>query len=668
MDEFSYLHIALRGELKNDTRTLYEYGRTDDGIDPQWDRNMVEPGAAMSRFLNASDCYVMQSVSGKGHYFSLICQDNSAQGREYKMICILVDNGCSLTGRQLNNVFINLKRTLIDEEQLDDAAVCQALREAEVPEQPVRLNSWRVTPVPEGTKLSEAAYRTYISQSDLETIFSFPAQPDYVPYRCVLVVSATTSLRPGVKMPRITTPIRRLYSVVCPDGVKVSAEQVYDGDTLTIKYEREGFTTHTEEVTVGSPSAFTKYEGSKVLVRTATQTGIRFVRRVPLKIVSAKGPDVTGYTLTVNGHFLPTVEPVIEFSEKDLTTDPEVEISVSSTNFRTLKVKKPVEELLTTDLLVFTLDPVEQGFTLRLDFGDGRVFEEQISLERNDPEYTRLRSGYFHGFRAMRQENDENTEVYNIDVRAAKSHGGVASLLGKNKAAAQKAPVFENVSDDKKEEERPTIDTTLPTVDTSTPDPDIRPEYDDDYDDDDTDSSSGKNRGKIIRWAAIALGVIAVVCGAALFLPRGVEFDVTPAEGTSVGASDTPDAGGALTAVPLTPEEQADVDYLNSNPVWKVDSVKTPSAKALMEAIAAGDIQGVANNDYFTVAGRCTNEKANRMADFVWRALGSASEKGNRRSLRSAIRNGEIDLHNLNESLARVRPADNANSAPRPKK
>lgn len=663
MEDFSYLHIALRGEQKGVTRTLYSFGKDTDGISPDWDHKMVEPGAAMSRFLNAADCYVLQSDVLRGHYFSYIVPVAAGQEREYRMICILIDNGCSLTGRQLNNAFASLKKALIDDERLDDEAVCEALREAELPAEPVRLSSWRVKEPDKSLKLSEAAYRTYISQNDLETIFSFPAQPDYETYRCILVVAATTSLRPGVKMPRITVPIRRIYSVVCPEGVKASDDQVYDGDTLTITYEREGFNRHSEQITVGQPSSFTKYEGSTIAVRTATQTGIRFVRRVPVNIVSAKGPAVSGYTMTVNGRFVPTVEPVIEFTEKDLTTDPEVEIAVTSTNFQPLKVKKGVDELLTTDQLTLTLQPVEQGFTLRLDFGDGRVFEQQIFLEKNTPEYTRLHSGYFHGFRAMRQVTDDNTEIYNVDVRPGAPRIGVGTTSATGKPSGKQAPVFENVSDEEVEEDpRPEIDTTLPTVDTTTADDEVAF---DDYDDPD---EGMRSRGKWIKWALGAGAVIAIVVCCVLFLPRGIKFDVTPAEGTPQGASGELTEAAAAAPAPLTPEEQADVDYLNSNPVWKPEAVSTPGATALMTAITNGDIDGIVNNDYFTVEGRCTNKEADRLARQVWVAKGSGSEKGNVRYLKGALKNGEIDLHKLNESLARVRPADGANTAPRPKK
>ncbi len=157
-----------------------------------------------------------------------------------------------------------------------------------------------------------------------------------------------------------------------------------------------------ETVIVGTPSAYTKYEGSTIAVRSASQTGIRFERRIPVKVLSAKGVALNGYTITLNGRPVNTMDPFIELFEKDLQPDTEVEITVQSNNYRTLKLKKPSAEMLVTEELELVMQPIEQGVTLRLDFGDGRVFEQQISIEKNTPEYNRLHSGNFHGFRAHR--------------------------------------------------------------------------------------------------------------------------------------------------------------------------------------------------------------------------------------------------------------------------
>ncbi|WP_289741203.1 hypothetical protein [uncultured Duncaniella sp.] len=677
MSHYSYLHIALRGEIQGATRTIYSYPASGSDIDPCWNSTMVEPGAAIKRFLNASECYILQS-SPLGHYFSLITRNTVSPERGYMMISILVENGCALTGRQLMNAFSQLKKVLIEDENLSDEAVDDALSQAGIPSEPLRLEAWKYHTPDESAPLAEAAYRTYISQQELESIFSFPCQPDYSAYRCIIVVAATTSLRPGVKMPRITVAIRKLYSVVCPEGVSASSTQVYDGDRLELSFAKEGFATCKENVIVGTPSAYTKYDGSTIIIRTPAQTGIRFERRIPVRVMSAKGKQLNGYTITLNGRSVNTMEPYIELYEKDLQPGSEVEIVVQSNNYRPLKLKTPAEEMLVTEQLELVMQPVEQGVTLRLDFGEGRVFEQQISIEKNTPEYNRLHSGNFHGFRAHRQVTQDDSEVYNVDVRitsrpVAPNFESSDSDTGEKET---KAPIFENISADAKAE-RPKIDATLPTAidpeeddksasrPSDTTDNDYRspePESDEDDDNDPTEKPTGKSRRNLFIWGGLA--AIAAVIALVIFLPQFTGPSDTEAE--NIAGEEQSDDPNRLIPATMTQEEGEDVAYLNTYPVWEVDKMKSEMGKSLMAAIQAGDIDAVVNNDYYTVTGRATNEKAILVANLIWRAKGSYSDGSNRRIMRSAVKNGQIDLRTLSDNLAKRRPAEKENTSPRP--
>lgn len=666
---FNYIHIAFRGEAQGATRTLYSYSPAGSDIDPAWGNTMVEPGAAVKRFLNATECYVLQE-SELGHYISLITRNTLVPERGYMMISLLIENGCALTGRQVMGAFNALKKVFVEEENLNDDAVETALLEAGVPKEPVMLEAWRYTPSEQPREIKgEAAYRTYISVQELESIFSFPGQPEYADYRCILVVSATTSLRPGVKMPRITVAIRKQYGVVCPEGVTASAPLVYDGDRLVLTYSKEGFNSHTETVVVGNPAAYTKYEGSTIQVRTAAQTGIRFIRRIPIKVTSTKGVPLNGYTISVNGHAVSTVDPYIDFTERDLDPEGDVEIQVASNNYRPLKLKRPSAEMLTTEELVLELQPVEQGVTLRLDFGDGRVFEQQISIEKNTAEYNRLHSGNFHGFRAHRQVTSDHSEVYNVDVRL--TNPPVAPNFETAKADAgsevkQKAPKFVNVADEAAEE-RPRIDTTVPT------DPrrdEVREEalgYDPADDDDDDDAHARPYRRKFMLWLGIGLAAIVAVVAAVFLIPEGEALDATPAGETEMTSAEGDGAQPAQAPVAqMTPEESADAEYLNGNAAWDLTKLKSPMGQELAKAITDGDLEGLANNAYFAVPGRCTNEQARQIVEMAWRAIGSPNERGNSRKMRQGVQNGSVVLRELVNSLARVRPSEGLNERPMP--
>ncbi len=145
MSDYSYIHVALRGEVQGATRTIYSYPSNGSATDPDWNAATVEPGAAIKRFLNASECYVIQSTP-VGHYLSLITRNPLAPDRGFMMISIMVDNGCALTGRQALNAFNTLKKALIEEEKYTDEAVDEALLAAGVPLHPVKLEAWTYNP------------------------------------------------------------------------------------------------------------------------------------------------------------------------------------------------------------------------------------------------------------------------------------------------------------------------------------------------------------------------------------------------------------------------------------------------------------------------------------------------------------------------------------------
>ncbi|MCM1162860.1 MAG: hypothetical protein NC339_01200 [Muribaculaceae bacterium] len=655
MAEYSYIHIALRGPSEGQTRTLFTYPEADPSA-PAWDTVMVEPGAAIKRFLNATECYVLQS-SDKGHYLSYIVPDPTDSGK-WMMVSILVDNGCSLTGRQALDALENLKNILIDNPDHTEQAVDVALIEARIPRLPVELRSWSYVAPDQTEECVEAGYRTFISPRELEQIFAFPSQPEYSKFRCVLVVSATTSLRPGVKMPRITVPVRRQYSVECPEDVTASRDLVYDGDKLELTYRKEGYDSHRETLTVGEPSAYTKIEGAKLLIRTAVQTGIRFVRRVRVKVVSSKGVDLRGYTITLNGRLINTMTPYIDFTPRDLPPGEEVDIRVESNNYKPLKLKRSTEEMLHTDELVLELQPVEQTVTLRLDFGDGRVFTQDISIEKNTPEYNRLHSGNFHGFRAHRQVTTDNTEVYNVDVSLTNPPVAPNFETGRDieDSAHHQSPVFENVSEESVEK-RPVVDTTVP----------VRPDVDTDDDDDDNTSEPFLQRPWVRILAFVV--VIALIAGGIYLLKEKDESGSVTGGLVEQTADSLATAQGTIVQVaPPTPDEQADIDYLNSNPVWNLSRLKSPMGTDLAKAITEGNLEALARNDYFAVKGRCTNSRANQVVEMAWTAIGSPNERGNSKRLAEAAKEADIDLFKLIDRMAKVRPSENPNTNPRPQK
>lgn len=663
MSVCNYLHIALRVEADSVTRTVlnYPYGDT-----PGWEHQLVAPAAAIRRFLNATECYVLQQRES-GRCFSLITRNILSPSDGYYMISLFVAAGCALTGKQVIALLSGLKKTLVEDGETSPEAIDGVIRQAGIPQEPLRLQSWAYRPAPADTPMRDAAYRTYISTSELAGIFSFPSQPEYDAYRCIIVVPASASLRPGTKMPRITAPIRKLYTILAPAGVELLRDTAYSGERVTVTYTRPGFNPRSETITVGNPSAFIRLEGSTIRVREPRECGVRFIRRIPLEVRSSKGGDVTGYTIAINGRSINTMEPYVDFTEKDLTEYATVEIKAASNGFSPLKIEKSTSHLLEADSLVLELDPIEQGVVLRLDFGDGRVVEQTISIEKNTPEYTSLRAGTFHGYRAHRtvnQDPDDASEIYTIDVSvdtaAVQPH--TENITHAFQEASQpEAPVFENISDESVDTEpEPEIDTTVPVVATD--------ETASEIDLAEADMKKGPSRRNLML--AVAAAIILLVVVLVFFIPLGK----TVGESVDDLPGQAENADSVTAVAPENPEATpmsvstlgADADYLNNNRRWEVGALSSPAGNSLMNAFAEGDVDAIANNEYFA-AGTCSNSRARKALELMWRAKNGPTRGSIARELKKAASSGTIDLDNLVDRLARVQPqASEANTSPLP--
>ena len=87
----------------------------------------------------------------------------------------------------------------------------------------------------------------------------------------------------------------------------------------------------------------------------------------------------------------------------------------------------------------------------------------------------------------------------------------------------------------------------------------------------------------------------------------------------------------------------------------------------MFDLFAAGSIKDIADADYFARDGVATNRDALRVADLLWSAYRTPTQRSNERELRKLVRNGEIDLPRIYDTLSRYRDAK-PNKTPRPRR
>lgn len=632
--DYPYLSLLLRRDAGSTSTPVCQLGSE---IDPSV---LVEPGAVIQRFLNARDCYVMQSRP-EGRYFSYIGLSH--------MLTVLVHEGYSLSGEKLVSLFTYVKRLLNDNDAVSQAELLEALTRSGIPEQGACLASWRYL---KSTPEADAAYRTYASMGELDSIFSFPAQPEYEAYRCIILVPATTSLRPGVRMKRITAPIKKQYTVVCPEGVTASKEVVYDGDSLTLTYSCPGYDPRQETMVVGQTVVYARPEGSALKVKTADECGIAFMKRVPVKVVSSKGGPVMGYTIEVNGRPCDTRQGYIELSEPDLRAGKPVEVIASSANFQTLRLMLNPSDIPAGELTL-TLNPLEQGVRLALDFGEGRVIDVDTQIEKNTPEYNRLRSGRFHGYRANLQATTgpSGEEVYHVDLRRNQMHD-------EPRHPVTPPPPLERHTEEKPERQTPVFE----NVTTPHSDPVLGTRsWVQEQEREAVNEETSKKGVPYLRWMIWGAAIVLAIVIVAFLIPDGETNTVAEAASAT---EQTRTATGQQNA--STQSSNADFAYFDANTSWDKSKVTTDSGKQLIQAMENGDIDAIANHPYFK-GHESKNLTANSVVSLLWQAKGSPNERGNVKKLKASAAKPSISLDDLYDQLMRVRPADKeANQDPRP--
>lgn len=614
-----------------------------------------------THFRDLDAGYLMWDDGTKRSY-SYFRLDESAH-TAVMLVTLRMDSDVLMGGRQVINMLSAVKHRIEIGETFTDELMLKLAADSGFPETP-RRSQWTAD---RSENASGVCCRTYSSVSELSNIFGFPRQADYGAYKAVLVVSASVTLQPDSNMPVITTPLDKSLLVVCPDGVTASSYRVELTDRLSITYSREGFEPVAVDFEVGNTNRYVHISGPALVVNNAEHAGIIFRMRVPYTLTSASGSNIDTYTILVNGRTANRNKDGFEVTNLDFVKGSAI-IAVQSTNFGGYEHEFTPQELTDAMPLDIVLEPEAREVLIRLDFGDGRVMESQLTMEKNTKEYCGLRAGHFHGFRAYRLMSSK-PETYNVDMKAAGGSpvasevSSVSDNISDTAAATPVAPVMEKAASAMWEDRKSVRKAPEFALDT--------PDTDDSYDED--DQSGSLLQKKWVRYSlAVLIAVLIIFAGIMLF-GGDKEDSVKSSRSVEETSAESPEtSGSAASAVSAPPvsgvpdaDELADIAYLNSNSEWKRSELKTDSYKALIDAISSGDIAAVAAHSYFSVKGRATNSRALAMIDMLWKSTGTPTEKSNVRALKKLDAADRISLRDVIKAIERYQPAE-PNPAPRP--
>lgn len=629
---YSYLQIAVAAWADNGNVSNATYN----GADPVDTQTLSD---LCRRFVNLDQAYLMTCNAGRRSFTLMLCDELAEHPRV--AVRLTVDSEALLEGRRIMNLLTAVARhTPAD---LTDDTFAAIIKQSSMPAEPLRSPA-DITDTAAG---ATGACRTFMSSSELARQLSFCRQKEYAGCGFILFIPATVSMYPDRQLPVIAEPLSTRLIVVAPYGVTPSEPTVALTDRLSLTYTRDGFDSVKVEFEVGDTNRYVRISTPALVVNTASHAGIMFRTSVRYTVTDGvTGNSVPGFTLLINGRTASRSDDSFEITDRDFNAG-EANITVSSTNYATWSLALKPSGLATLSPLDIRLMPDSGEFVLRLDFGGGRIIEHPLSIEKGTTEYSNLRAGNFHGFRAHRIAVSR-PETYHIDLSAP------AAVAESPKAALN--PV--NIS----RAEQPT-------------DTDPSTGHDDDH--------HAPARRRKLSWRKIMLlvALLLLIAAAVWFIFFHTSGEKSPATtpDTEVSVTDTITAAAApdtlpqpapqpaQPAQPAQPDETADLAYLNASKVWRLDSLRSDRYRSLITTLTTGNLDSIARHPYFATPGAATNNRAIDIVEFIWAANGSDTQTGNSRYLRQLSADKPLDLETIYKDLAIRRP-HNPNTSPRPGK
>ena len=382
------IKVDVYGQADNDTKHVFTYPDVFDPTRPSerdnWLRAISDPRDA--RIFSSKEIYAYWK-NRLGNYYSLIVPNMRDSRGGLLMITIFTGEYVATDGKQVIMALQRLKRLADDEP--DKSYVARVI---EVFAECLNQNPY---PAKNEATSNEKAFRRYKSELELAEIFQFPEQEEYVAYKRLLIVPATSvpvQLPTGYK--EVTSPIKHTYHInesILPQDVKVSKSLLQDGDILTITYYANGYTPKSESVRIdGKDNNYLKYDGINITVYDTKTAGITLLRRIKLKFI-AEGMQLwslprvdifcNGQICKLEGDgYITLPSPIAQGIYK---------IKIDAYGYR--KYERKLEEIeLQRGQVDINLTPEEKTVNIRL-YVKGEIIKGNVSLKGNNPLYQYLR-------------------------------------------------------------------------------------------------------------------------------------------------------------------------------------------------------------------------------------------------------------------------------------
>lgn len=371
-----YIKVDLYGQYNNDTIHAYTYpekitnqhqffGTT------EWLAPISDPRGVYQSVCRDGSCYMVFRHQ-RGYYYSYIERNINDSRGGLEMITIYVPSSFKASGISVLAALKELRTQLIGNRSMDDQLTKTALSRIKPTE--ASLFPQKVEQNPTGQPV--VAYRTYKDEMELQDIFAFLKQNDYVNVDKLVVVKDGV-VREGTSIQKISRELRKFYSIASlPDAIP-DKKEVVPGESLRIVYKKNGFMDLVDsfEFNPNENSRFHVY-GNDVSLLSPSERHLKFSKSIDIEVVSSDGRVINPKTVEASFDGRPVKRSeqngrlYAYVNEDDIYEGSQAVLHVAAKNYEDKEVIVSLSNVENHQRERVQLSPKTRMIKMRFSFGD----------------------------------------------------------------------------------------------------------------------------------------------------------------------------------------------------------------------------------------------------------------------------------------------------------
>lgn len=241
-----------------------------------------------------------------GWWISIIKKNPNDSRNGYAMLSLCLGFNRPRNGAQVINILRNAFDYFVVKEQYVDTLAETWLQSIVIDTETCPATAFKL-PSASAASPKSAAYRTYKSEKELALAMTYIAQKDYIKYSSVYLLDenvAKTNIAIAGYLGRLHNVteeirIRREFRIKASTDCTPSTDKAYEGEKIKLTFYKEGFNLETVDYIVGNPNNLAQVDSNKceITLNSAQVANIKFSKCIHLQCYTESNQRIPIVTL-----------------------------------------------------------------------------------------------------------------------------------------------------------------------------------------------------------------------------------------------------------------------------------------------------------------------------------------------------------------------------------